>query len=129
MSENNAFKNFLVRWLPQRTLVPSFFIFFYLSPFFQITVFTCNFMWFMKLRASAGMCGVCASVHTCTWVWVGVCRYARVCTEVRGCLQMCVLDEFSEYLLETRVNTSADFNTYPIRIFTFGMVFQWYQSL
>ena len=30
---------------------------------------------------------------------------------------MCVLDEFSEYLLETRVNTSADFNTYPIRIF------------
>ena len=30
---------------------------------------------------------------------------------------MCVLDEFSEYLLETRVNTSADFNTYPIRFF------------
>ena len=30
---------------------------------------------------------------------------------------MCVLDEFSEYLLETRFNTSADFNTYPIRIF------------
>ena len=31
---------------------------------------------------------------------------------------MCVLDEFSEYLLETRFNTSADFNTYPIRIFS-----------
>ena len=28
-----------------------------------------------------------------------------------------MLDEFTEYLLETRVNTSADFNTYPIRIF------------
>ena len=27
------------------------------------------------------------------------------------------MDEFSEYLLETRVNTSADFNTNPIRIF------------
>ena len=32
---------------------------------------------------------------------------------------MCVLDEFSEYLLETRFNTSADFNTYPIRIFLY----------
>ena len=36
---------------------------------------------------------------------------------MRGCLPVSVLDEFSEYLLETRVNTSADFNTYPIRIF------------
>ena len=26
-------------------------------------------------------------------------------------------DEFSEFLLENRVPTSADFNTYPIRIF------------
>ena len=31
-----------------------------------------------------------------------------------------LLDEFSEYLLETRVNTSADFNTYPIWIFYIG---------
>ena len=30
---------------------------------------------------------------------------------------MCVWDEFSEYLLENRVPTSADFNTYAIRIF------------
>ena len=47
-------------------------------------------------------------------------RYARVCMGVCGSAQVsasvCVLDEFSEYLLETRVNTSADFNTYPIRI-------------
>ena len=26
-------------------------------------------------------------------------------------------DEFSEFLLENRVPTSADFNTFPIRIF------------
>ena len=32
---------------------------------------------------------------------------------------MCALDEFSEYLLENRVPTSADFNTYPIRIFLY----------
>ena len=29
--------------------------------------------------------------------------------------------EFSEYRLETRVKTSADFNTYPIRIFIFSL--------
>ena len=52
---------------------------------------------------------VCAGVHGCVWKCAGV--YECVC----------VLDEFSEYLLETRVNTSADFNTYPIRIF--GTIF------
>ena len=30
---------------------------------------------------------------------------------------MHVWDEFSEFLPENRVPTSADFNTYPIRIF------------
>ena len=40
----------------------------------------------------------------------------QVCVEVHGCLRVCVWDEFSEYLLENRVPTSADFNTYPIRI-------------
>ena len=35
--------------------------------------------------------------------------YALVCAYV--------LDEFSEFLPENRVPTSADFNTYPIRIF------------
>ena len=59
------------------------------------------------------VCGVCAGVHGCVWM----------SEEVHKCLQVCVLDEFSEYLLETRVNTSADFNTYPIRIF-----FNKYQS-
>ena len=56
---------------------------------------------------SVGGCAqVCASVHWCV----------QVCIEVRGCLRVCVWDEFSEYLLENRVPTSADFNTYPIRI-------------
>ena len=47
----------------------------------------------------AGVCGrvqVYAGVHGCAEVWVGV------------------WDEFSEYLLETRFLTSADFNMYPI---------------
>ena len=58
-------------------------------------------MWFIKLRAWAGICGVGVrgSVQVCT----GVCGY--------------VWDEFSEYLLETRVLTSADFNMYRLQIF------------
>ena len=43
--------------------------------------------------------GGCAGVHGCAWVCA------------------CVWNEFSEFLLENRVPTSADFNTYPIRIF------------
>ena len=60
--------------------------------------------------------GVRGYVQGCT-VWAGVRKCALVCIEVRGCLRVCVWDEFSEYLLENRVTTSADFNTYPIRIF------------
>ena len=70
---------------------------------------------------------VCADVHGCAWVCAGVCKctymYVGGCgcewvgAEVHRCLQVCVLEKFSEYLLETRVNTSVDFNTYPIRIF------------
>ena len=47
------------------------------------------------------------------WVCSGVCGYAW--------------DEFSEYLLETRVLTSADFNTYTIGIFS--MIFAVKKSL
>ena len=36
---------------------------------------------------------------------------------------MCAWDEFSEYLLEDRVPTSADFNMYPIQIFSIGTTF------
>ena len=53
-------------------------------------------------------CGqVCIGVHWCAQVFVKVC----------GCLRVCAWSEFSEYILENRVPTSADFNTYPIRIF------------
>ena len=58
----------------------------------------CFGMWEWAL-VCAGVCGsvqVYAGVHGCAEVWVGV------------------WDEFSEYLLETRVLTSADFNMYPI---------------
>ena len=53
---------------------------------------------------------------------------ARVCMDVHGCvrvcvgMRVCVWDDFSEYLLDNRVPTSADFNTYPIRIFYFMFV-------
>ena len=72
---------------------------------------------------------VCASACKCTEVCIGVCgcgkecmgvhRHALVCTGVCGYAQVCVCvwDEFSEFLLENRVSTSADFNTYPIGIF------------
>ena len=113
---------------PQRTLVPSFFyLSIYLSSFslfvfglitmidhfklIQIFPFTCNFMWFIKLRASAGISG---------YVWgVQVCEWARVYTVVGRVIRMCacVWNEFLEFLLENRIPTSADFNTYPIQIF------------
>ena len=83
-----------------------------------------------------GCARVCAGVRECAQVCMGVCGYARVCAgmhgcalvcaSVHGCAQMCasvcvdmhaLWDEFSEFLLENRVPTSADFNTYPIRIF------------
>ena len=85
---------FLVRWSPQRTLVPSFF-FFYLSLLFPIFPFTCNFMWIIKLRASAGISGyvrgvrvarVCAGVCRCVQVCVGVHRHAWVWPGVRMCV-------------------------------------------
>ena len=72
-------------------------------------------------RVCPRICGsvqVCAIVCGYTLVFVlvciGVCGYARVCA--------CVWDEFSEFLPETRVLTSADFNTYPIRIFFFNLI-------
>ena len=74
-----------------------------------------------------GYVGVCAGMWVCAQVckgvcgylqgWAGVHRCALVCVKVCGCLRVCAWDEFSEYLLENRVPTSADFNTYPIRIF------------
>ena len=51
---------------------------------------------------------VCMGVCRCEWECVGVCMCVRVCGGVR---------EFSEFLQENRVLTSADFNMYPIQIF------------
>ena len=68
------------------------------------------------------MCG-------CARVFAGVQEDARVCMGRRGCAWVwewaeggfawvcaCVWDESSEFLLENRVPTSADFNMFPIRI-------------
>ena len=93
------------------------------------------------MRGRAWVCTSIRGMHRCVWVCAGVHGYAQVyvaCTGVCGCTQVCtgvcgsvrecvgvyecVLDEFSEYLLETRVNTSADFNTYPIRIFCYFLL-------
>ena len=70
------------------------------------------------MRGYARVCkGVCGYAQECA-VWAGVHRCAQMCVKVCGCLRVCAWDEFSEYLLENRVPTSADFNTYPIRIFS-----------
>ena len=74
-------------------------------------------------RVCVGMCGstqVCAGVHWCVQVCAGVPGCAQMCMGVQQVctgVHMRVWDEFSEFLQENRVPTSADFNTYPIRIF------------
>ena len=50
---------------------------------------TCNFMWFIKLRTSAGMCGVCTGVCGCALVCAGVCGCVRVCSGVLRCAWVC----------------------------------------
>ena len=119
------------------SLVPSFFFLCFSLAFFVFGLFTCNFMLFIKLRVSAGISGYvwgvpgCVPVSAGVWVCADVHRcvrsYARVCTGVGGCGRVwagvtCVWDEFSEFLPENRVPTSADFNTYPVRIFNLKYV-------
>ena len=90
------------------------------SLFFQIFPFSCNFIGYVRLCVGMHGCAwVSVSVHGCARVFAGVDGYSRVYAGVCGCAQVCagVWDEFSEFLLENRVPTSADFNTYPIRIF------------
>ena len=53
---------------------------------------------------------VCMGGPGCVWKCTHVCGYTWVCIGKGNC----VWDEFSEYLLETRFLTSADFNMYPI---------------
>ena len=59
----------------------------------------------------SGCTRVCVGMHGCS---VGVCGCGRVCMIV--CVDL-HRGEFSEFLPENRVPTSADFNKYPIRIF------------
>ena len=63
-----------------------------------------------------GCSRVCSGVPA--WVYLGVPGCMLVYVGVQGCLRVCacVWDEFSEFLPETRVLTSADFNIYPIQI-------------
>ena len=103
----------------QRTLVPSFFLsfFFFYLPFLYLANLHVNDQFksvqkHSNLTVWAGIvvhgCG-----RVCGCVWVGVFK----CMWVQMGVHQCVWNEFSEYLLETRVLTSADFNTYSIRIF------------
>ena len=62
---------------------------------------------------------VCRCLHGCE-------QFAWVCSGVRRVCMMCEWistrfsnNEFSEYFLETRVQVSVAFNTYPIRIFEY----------
>merc|ERR1711879_858133 len=57
-----------------------------------------------------GCAWVCASVRGCAWVCMCVCRLAWVWVgvQVYALVCACVLDEFSEFLLENRVPTSVD---------------------
>ena len=63
---------------------------------------------------------VCMGVCRCEWECVGVCMCVRVCGGVR---------EFSEFLQENRVLTSADFNMYPIQIFFITLYIHFFPSL
>ena len=56
---------------------------------------------------------VYTSVRCCAWLYLGVSKCAQLCM----CVCECVWDEFSEYLLETRFLTSANYSTHPLRIF------------
>ena len=88
----------------------------------QVCVWVCVGVAGMHMRVWA-----CAGMHGCTRVFAGVylcgqvcvwCGWVRECVCVHRCALVCaVVREFSEFLLENRVLTSADFNTYPIRIF------------
>ena len=70
----------------------------------------------MSVQGCARVCGsVRECVHGCARVCAGVGGSAWVCAGVRG--YAWVWDVFSEFLLENRVPTSVDFNTFPIRIF------------
>ena len=61
----------------------------------------------MSHMTQHGCAQVCIGVRECVRVW-WVCSYV--------CAQLCVRNEFSEYLLETRFLTSGNYSTHPLRI-------------
>ena len=63
---------------------PKLIISIYLSAVFP---FTCNSMWFIKLRASAGISGYMWGVRESPRVCAGVCRSAQVCAGVCRCVR------------------------------------------
>ena len=115
----------------QRTLVPSFFFLsLSVSSLFCIRPIYVKFHVIYQVKGVSryvwGVCGcvqVCMGMPGCVGVGLGMCGSVQVCAYTHGCAQVWVcgwvLDEFSEYLLEAKVLTLADFNTYPIRFFSY----------
>ena len=71
---------FLVCWSP-------------LSAIFVLGLFMYDFMWFIKLRAWAGMfqsAQVCADVCRCAWVFKGMCGCVQVYASIHKCVPVCV---------------------------------------
>ena len=79
-----------------------------------------GYVWGMR-----GCVRVCTGVHRCAWVCAGVSGSVWVCAGVSGSVWVCqgVRDELSEYLLETRFLTSANYNPHPLRIFFYSLLF------
>ena len=92
----------------QRILTPTFSFFLLLL---SSSVIFLNFAFSMLHMSQMTKISQMSCVDAYGWVrvWVGGCWCARVC----------VWDGFSEYLLETRFLTSANYNPHPLRIFSF----------
>ena len=127
----------------QRILTPTFSFFLLLSKMIFLKLCQCLNLtlplacWQMaQMTQITQMCSgdrkcalVCAGVRRCARVCTGVRVYTSVrccarlylgvskCAQVCMCVCECVWDEFSEYLLETRFLTSANYSTHPLRIF------------
>ena len=113
---------FLVRWNASADSCSFLFLSLSLCSCFCIrpiyVYFSCNLSNQGHKQVCVGW--VCLGITMCG---LGVCRCVWDCSSICGYAWECmgmgrrVWDEFSEYPLETRVLTSADFNKYPIWIF------------
>ena len=94
ISENSQF---LICWFIQQILTPTFsFFLLLLQSFFKLCL--------QHVTHVTNDKNVTNTMYGCVWVCMGV--------------RVCVCDEFSEYLLETRFLTSANYNPHPLRIFS-----------